>query len=219
MHTSTILEADDFYFRDLTDGSPIPFETWCPDYSPRDRVAVVCRTTAEGVSSTARTLLALTTRFYDSWRSRGGPFFDYPQHFALIQAGSGADQGAAWSGLDVWPESQRVEVEGGVEAMLGAVSQLHITRLLWPEGWGPVAGGEALRPAYESKLLGSRLRSVWLYGPDQPDLEVGGNEKVTGLINKSVAAAGLKAPVPGAEAHRRYGVDRFMRDMAACFAD
>ena len=221
MHTSTILAADDFYFGDLTSKTAIPFEAWCPDYSPRDRVAVVCRTTAEGVSATARTLLALTTSFYDSWRSTGAPFFDYPQHFALVEAHDAvdSDRGAAWSTLDVWPDSQRIAVEGGVDAMLGAVSRLHINRLLWPEGWTANAVAGTKRPAYESKLLRSRLRSVWMYGSSRPDIEVSGNKKVAALVEKSVAALADKPALPAADTYRRCAVDRFVQDMADCFAD
>ena len=90
MHTTRILAAADFAYARIGDGARVPttFAELFPDWHERERVAVVSRTVEEGIAGTGATLLALATRFYDAQREkaleRGGAFFDYPRHFALI---------------------------------------------------------------------------------------------------------------------------------------
>ena len=86
MHTSTRLTAADFQFWQETGAGnqPISFAAFCPNYHELDRVGVVSLRLEDGVCQTGRTLLALTTAFYDRQRAKRRDFFDYPQHFAFV---------------------------------------------------------------------------------------------------------------------------------------
>ena len=167
--------------------------------------------------------MALATSFYDALRANGAPFFNYPQHYALLSTAheygtmDTKDLGAPWSALDVWPESQWIEVEANVSSMLSAACALHLSRLFWPEGFmpGKIA---APRPGYELKLLKNRLRSVWLYGSANPDIVVTGTEAVDKLVTQSITALPDKPRVATIEGHRRCAVDEFLAGMDGCFA-
>lgn len=179
MHTSTRLTASDFQFWQVSGAGnrPIAFAEFCPNYHELDRVGVVSLHLEDGVRQTGRALLALTTAFYDSHRTRGGDFFDYPQHFAFVGATtSGIQSGAshlppttphlwdAWSWLDVWPANKWITAQPTAAAMLQQVFDFQINRLFWPRPLQPQIG-EALLSDYAYKMLRTRLRSVYLYEP------------------------------------------------------
>ncbi len=177
MHTSTRLTATDFQFWRTTaaGAQPMPFTEFCPHYHELDRVGVVSPRLEDGVCQTGRTLLALTTAFYDCHRTRGNDFFDYPQHFAFVGvAAQGIQSGVthlpldtahlwdAWSWLDVWPANKWITAQPTATAMLERVFDFQINRLFWPRQLQPQAG-EAPLPAYVYKMLRSRLRTVYTY--------------------------------------------------------
>ena len=209
MHTSTRISADDFFYRRIThNGSErLTFTKFCPDYHELDRVAVVSPTLADGVFHTSRTLLALTTAFYDCLRSRGQPFFDYPQHFAFVghDAVAGAqptaDRWAAWSWLDVWPEHKWVTAPPTATAMLRRVFDYQINRLFWPSGLRPLPGEEPL-PDHAYRVLNTRLKAITYYSRSdylsltEPTLEVGGAEAVERVVQESISRLPT-APIEG----------------------
>jgi len=179
MHTSTRLCAGDFgVWRHGPDGiQQTDFAAFCPNYHELDRVGVVSPTLEAGVCHASYALLALTTAFYDSLRARGDDFFDYPQHFAFVGAEGDnlcTSTGLlpldtpklwhAWSWLDVWPEHKWVTAPATTAGMLQRVFDYQINRLFWPRGVKP-DGTEAALPPYVWKMLKTRLKTVYYYGP------------------------------------------------------
>ncbi len=177
MHTSTRLAATDFqYWRRTHEGAvQLSFADFCPNYHELDRVGVVSPCVEDGVLFTGRTLLALTTAFYDCHRARSSDFFDYPQHFAFVNAlGEGvqtdshrsapdtAETWEAWSWLDVWPDNKWITAPSTATGLLQRVFDFQINRLFWPRGLVPTAGEQAL-PAYTYRMLRTHLKSVYQY--------------------------------------------------------
>lgn len=200
MHTSSRLAATDFSYWRLQDGKhqPITFSEFCVGYHELDRIGVVSPALAGGVLYTGRTLLALTTAFYDCHRARSRKFFDYPQHFAFVAAASSGMESdkselwAAWGWLDVWPENKWVTVEPTATSMLQSVFDYQINRLFWPRELWP-NGDELQLPDYAFDMLHTRLKAVYLYGPAEsldvaaPLLAVSGSVAAEELRQESIA--------------------------------
>jgi hypothetical protein len=117
MHTSKVLCSRDFRY------SPVPaqagiwadFSTFCPHYHPLDRIGVVSPYLEEGVRQTGYALLALTTAFYDMLRARSADFYDYPHHFAFLDASAQGCKPAAVGWLWITPRWEHP----GVASMCG----------------------------------------------------------------------------------------------------
>jgi hypothetical protein len=250
MHTSHILKSDDFQYwrREQNALVQVDFDACFPDYHCVDRIGVVSPRLEDGALHTRYALLAATTTFYDSLRARGGEFFDYPHHFAFCDvttAGVATRCGrvsldattfGAWSGLDVWPESQWIRASGSVESMLQHVFAWQINCLFWPESFMPAPNPEPL-PVYVQPLLAARLKTVYYYDAAHPDVEIHVNATVEDLVReKSLArlpervrdallAQPAANPLPSAtephfpfvERYRRVSVEAFLADMAPCF--
>lgn len=249
MHTSHILQSNDFQYwqREQDALVQVDFDACFPDYHRVDRIGVVSPHLEDGALHTRYALLAATTTFYDRLRARGGEFFDYPHHFAFCDVTTegvatrrgrvSLDAGTfgAWSGLDVWPESQWIRASGRVESMLQHVFAWQINCLFWPESFMPATDTEPL-PVYVQPLLAARLKTVYYYAAADPDVEIRVNATVDDLVReKSVArlpecvrAAMLAdsaapvvpptaSPFPFVERYRRVSVETFLADMAPCF--
>ncbi|MBV7338239.1 hypothetical protein KFU94_60445 [Chloroflexi bacterium TSY] len=199
MHTSTRLEANDFAYWRVTqkDRSPLSFGEFCTDYHQLDRIGVVSPALEDGVFHVGRALLALTTAFYDSHRSRGGEFFDYPQHFAFVGANDvdtytqSSQLWGAWGWLDVWPANKWITATPNATSMLKCVFDYQINRLFWPQNLWP-APGEELLPDYAYQMLDTRLKAIYSYSPTAhldatvPTLEVYGSPAVETLLQESI---------------------------------
>ncbi len=192
MHTSTRLTSSDFHFQKVASDqhTPISFAHFCPDYHELDRVGVVSPNLSDGVLKVGRTLLALTTAFYDAKRAQSGDFFDYPQHFAFvgqdnIKAHSEAGEPwGAWSWLDVWPENKWISAPPTAMGMLRTVFDTQINRLFWPSNLWPTTSEEPL-PDHAYRMLKTRLKMVYLYGNPKHDLatiQVSGNAAVERIL-------------------------------------
>lgn len=236
MHTTALMDASDFAYRRGRAGADAPtdFAALFPDFHPLDRVGVVSPHLEDGVLFAGASLLALTTAFYDSLRTRGGAFFDYPRHFALI--GGDGDRvrtrtgtapctepllRATWGNLDVWPATNWFVVPPTASAMLGRIHALQIDRLFWPEALAADAGGPRL-PALARRLLRSRLKSVHLYGAEAPDAWVCASPRAFAVLARSRAALPGDVPPPApddADALRGIGVNAFLATMGPCFED
>jgi hypothetical protein len=180
-------------------------------------------------------------------RSLDNDFFDNAQHSALL----GADEegmktragrlalddeivGAAWGGLDVWPDSNWIPAPDTASGMLRKVFDLQINRLFWPENLksGP---DETAFPSYVRKLLTARLKTVYYYATTTPNLEVHVTQTVEDIVQKCIA----RLPAAGApgvprrvidsaddgllcvERFRQVGADEFLHDpqFASLWAD
>ena len=244
MHTSLLLRSSHFQFRRIDTGAPthVAFSAFCADYHEQDRVGVVSPHLEDGVLHTGYALLALTTAFFDAQRARGGDFFVYPQHFAIIGADQGgvatragrldltlddAGFGGAWAWLDVWPDSNWITSPGTPLAMLRKVFAFQINRLFWPHDF--VSDDEAparLLPAYARRILESRLKSVYYYNTPTPTVEISAAQPAAKIVQQSIER--LPAAVQGAlcqnahpqpEQYRQVSVAEFLYDMESCFGD
>ncbi len=186
MHTSQVLSASDFeYWQRGANGSArVPFSAFCPDYEASDRAGFVSPRLEDGILHASHAILALTTAFYDAWRARANDFFIYPQHFAILDISSeGVNSGSGrlrldrdrlgwpWGNLDVWPDSQWIPSDGSVSGALKNAFDLHINRLFWPESFVPGARENRL-PGYALKIMRTRLKAVYFYRSEAPDIEI-----------------------------------------------
>ncbi|MFZ4661553.1 MAG: hypothetical protein ACOYNY_31380 [Caldilineaceae bacterium] len=238
MHTSTRLTNTDFHFfrHSPTGAQPIDFADFCPDYHELDRVAVVSPTLEAGVYHTSYALLALTTAFYDRLRTRGGDFFDYPQHFAFVGAeGDGIYTGNgplplttpklwdAWSWLDVWPANKWVPTPVTVTGMLQQVFDYQINRLFWPRSL-QTDGTAATLPPYVWKMLQTSVKAVYYYG-DAAEMPVAQGDERVELCITSAAHAIVKEslerlpeavravnPLSLSQHYKRISVEAFLAD-------
>ncbi len=249
MHTSSVISATDFqYWQRGTNGpARVPFSAFCPDYEASDRTGFVSPCLEDGILHTSHAILALTTAFYDAWRDRTDDFFIYPQHFAIldisaegVNSGSGRLRlnrdrlGWPWGNLDVWPDSQWVRSDGSVSGALKKAFDLHINRLFLPESFVPGARENRL-PGYALKIMRTRLKSVYFYKSDKPDIEIrarsNANEvaaqsvwrlsQLEGLSAEHLALAGeeedSKTGHCYVERFRRADPGQFLEAMGACF--
>lgn len=236
MHTSTRLAATDFYYGQRTAAGTVScsFADFCPNYHELDRVAVVSLSLEDGVLYTGRTLLALTTAFYDSQRERRADFFDYPQHFALVgttatgvQLGSTATPNtpelwAAWSWLDVWPSHKWISAPPTATGMLQRVFDYQINRLFWPYHLLPTFAEQPL-PDYAYRMLRTRLKAVYYYslatGPQMqlPTLAVRSSAVANELWQECIARLpAAPGSSPAEECFQAVQVDEFLRTMQLC---
>jgi len=229
MHTSTVLSSGDFTFR-ASNGADRTFEDFFPDYDIRDRLAVVCCQPGRAVAAAGPALLATATAFYDVLRHRGQPFFDYPPHFAFLGDNSqhtgpseGEEvQGAPWSNLDVWPETQWVPAPSTATGMLREVYRYQINRLLWPVELTVDAECEGQLPAHARRLLASRLKNVYTYGGGESGhveltLSAGAADIVTGSLHR-LPDRQEGADLPRTVAYERVETDLFLAAMEGCFS-
>jgi len=230
VHTSSEIDLTDFSFHCVGHGGIENFPAFCADYHIRDRVACISTYADEGIVGAGRSLLALTAAFYQSLRDRGTPFFDYPQHFAVL--GSRGDNvcareglpslntkeaSAPWSALDVWPESQWRFCIPEPSVLLYEIFALQINRLFWPEHLRPIAAQEKL-PEYVRQLLLARLQSVYYYEASEPDFEVGTVGAAERFWRQSLERAGAEIVDPCPKDRLRcITPEQFVGDFDMCF--
>jgi hypothetical protein len=236
MHTSTLLTSADFAYGrgEAGDDTPADFAALFPDYHELDRVGVVSPNLEDGVLFTGASLLALTTAFYDVQRAKGGEFFNYPQHFALI--GGAGDRvwtrqglvprtepllGYTYGNLDVWPDTNWIVAPPTAAGMLQQVFALQINRLFWPESLVSDGSGPPL-PDYARSLLRSRLKSVVLYGTTSPTTGIRALPRAMDVLTKSRNK--LPGNVPPCTLHdldalHQIPTDEFLAMMTACFEE
>lgn len=232
MHTSTVLTSGDFTFR-APDGTSRSFEDFFPHYHIQDRTAVVCCRPENAVAAAGPALLAIATAFYDVLRDRGEPFFDYPLNFAFLGndpqrtgPSDGEDvDGAPWSNLDVWPETQWVSAPSTAAGMLDEAYRYQINRLLWPADLTEAGKCEGLLPEHARRLLGSRLKSVYTYGGEDDDIELTISARAAEIMTTSLGCVpGRQGDeeqenLPRTVGYQRVETDRFLAAMEGCFGD
>ncbi|HEY3237612.1 MAG TPA: hypothetical protein VGJ84_23025 [Polyangiaceae bacterium] len=225
MHTSSLLISTDFRYSRLTEGSETPsdFDALFPKYHPLDRVGVVSPYWEDGIFAAGYALLALTTAFYDAQRERSENFFDYPHHFAFLDADADgvlsrsgrlpmtrSTMGAPWGELDVWPESNWIAAPGTVTGMLQAVFERQITRLFWPEDFTPGLQGPPL-PDHVLALLKARLTNVCYYKSARPTFAIHVTLAVEHVVRRSreLLPHGLTPRPPACTPARNRAADAF----------
>ena len=202
MHTSRELSADSFAI--TVDGRAAALDAVLPGFGERDRVGVVVRRPLGGAGASLL-VLAAVTGFYDEQRRRGEPFFIYPDYFVFHAGRPLGDHRK----LDVWPSHKEVVVEGGAEALLRAVNDRAITRLVVDDD-GATAQADGPEPARET-LASARSRVVTCLAytaagrTPGADVAIAGNDVTERFVAAMVAqsdGAPAEAPAAAPEARR-----------------
>jgi hypothetical protein len=155
MHTADELTSESFAL--TVKGRPARLTDILPGFDERDRLGVVVRRPCGAVGASAL-VLACVTAFYDAQRARSDSFFIYPDYFFFHVGGRLGDHGM----LDVWPDHKEVVVPEDPEAILRAVNDRAVTRLL-------IEDREPEQPEFEPQTLASaesRIVSALAYSAD-----------------------------------------------------
>jgi hypothetical protein len=211
MHSSRELRSSSFELR--LDGRPAGIPDLFEGFGEQDRLGLVMSSPCGAVG--ASTLIAATiTAFYDLHRARGEEFFVYPDYY-LFHVGRPLGDHAR---LDVWPRRKEVVVGEEPQAILEAIDDRGITRLV-------VEDGEPAEGDLDDESVASargRIRTCLAYSPagrvEDADVEIAGNDVTEGyveaildpetrierlraaLADAEADAAAASAPPAGAEA-------------------
>ena len=216
MHTTENLRSSSFAV--AIDGSPATLRDLLPGFGEHDRLGLVVRRPGGGVGASVL-LLAAITAFYDVQRARSADFFIYPDYFVFHVGAPLGDHRR----LDVWPDHKEVVVPDDPEALLRAVNDRGVTRLLVEDGMAgaPDLAAETIASAR------SRIRTALAYAPGgrvrDGDVALAGNADteayVGGVLEQSeavpaerrraiaAARADLHADGVPTETYRRIGLD------------
>ncbi len=146
-------------------------------FGEQDRLGVVITRPCGAVGASAL-ITATITAFYDIHRARGGDFFVYPDYF-LFHVGRPLGDHAR---LDVWPRRKEVVVAAEPQAILEAIDDRAITRLL-------VEDGRPGAPDLDEEAVASargRIATCVAYGAGgrvaAPDVRVASNPVAEGYV-------------------------------------
>ena len=154
MHSARELRSSDFAIG--LEGRRPRLTDLFPDFGEQDRLGLVMSQPCGAVGASAL-ISATITAFYDIQRARGPEFFVYPDYY-LFHVGRPLGDHAR---LDVWPARKEVVVAPEPQAILEAIDDRAVTRLVVEDG----APGE---PAFEPETLASaqaRIATCLAYRP------------------------------------------------------
>ena len=143
-------------FEIMVDGNPATFDDVLPELTVNDRVGVVTHSPG-GSLAAAPLLLASVARYYELLRGRGGKFYRYPGYY-VIHVGR---QHACHGWLDVWSANKEVIVAAHGEAVLEALNDRAITRVVLEDAGNEP--GELMRE--NVNWLFEDVRDVFTYVP------------------------------------------------------
>ena len=175
MHSSRELRISSFEVR--VDGRPAGIPDLFEGFGEQDRLGVVMRSPCGAVGASAL-ITATITAFYDLHRARGDDFFVYPDYY-LFHVGRPLGDHAR---LDVWPRRKEVVVREEPQAILEAIDDRAISRLVVEDG-GPADGG------LDDEVVASargRIRTCLAYSPAgrvaDADVEIAANPVTEGYV-------------------------------------
>jgi hypothetical protein len=175
MHSSRELRSSSFEVR--VDGRPAGIPDLFEGFGEQDRLGVVMRSPCGAVG--ASTLITATiTAFYDLHRARGDEFFVYPDYYLFHVGGPLGDHAR----LDVWPRRKEVVVGQEPQAILEAIDDRAITRLV-------VEDGAPIDAELDDEVVASargRIATCLAYSPAgwvaDADVEIAGNPVTEGYV-------------------------------------
>ena len=191
MHTSKQISLNDFLIVDEKKGVEIDFDSFCPDYYSRDRIAIVNPFCNQGLLGGSRTIFAFTAAFYESLRSKQEPFFNYPQHFTLFIGGENpipAEDCKPWTMLDVWPDSQWLHCANNVNSIIQTLFKLQVNRIIWPSEWKPMNSLTKLSDSLQ-KILLNRIDNVFFYNSKTSETRISISGKSYDLWHEAMSYA------------------------------
>ena len=175
MHSSRELRSSSFEVR--VDGRPAGIADLFEGFGEQDRLGVVMSRPCGAVGASAL-ITATITAFYDFHRARGDEFFVYPDYY-LFHVGRPLGDHAR---LDVWPRRKEVVVGEEPQAMLEAIDDRGITRLVVEDGSPAEAG-------LDDEVVASargRIRTCLAYSAagrvEGADVEIAGNPVTEGYV-------------------------------------
>jgi hypothetical protein len=175
MHSSRELRSSSFEVRVEGGAAGIPdlFE----GFGEQDRLGVVMSRPCGAVGASAL-ITATITAFYDFHRARGDEFFVYPDYY-LFHVGRPLGDHAR---LDVWPRRKEVVVGEEPQAILEAIDDRAITRLV-------VEDGEPAEAGLDDEVVASargRIRTCLAYSSagrvKDADVEIASNPVTEGYV-------------------------------------
>ena len=181
MHSTRELTSASFTVE--LEGQQVTIPELFPGFDARDRLGIVVHHPG-GALGASVLILATITAFYDVQRARGDDFFIYPDYFIFHVGQPHGNH----SMLDIWPDHKEVVVANEPEAVLRAINDRAITRLLVPDG-------RPGNPSFGRATLASGcLRSALAYAPTgrsrDADVTAAGNtvteSYVSAVISESV---------------------------------
>jgi hypothetical protein len=199
VHTSEELTGESF---DITvDGRAATLDAVFPGFSERDRVGVVVRRPL-GAAGASLLVLAAVTGFYDEQRRRAEPFFVYPDYFVFHAGRPLGDHRK----LDIWPPHKEVVVEDEPEALLRAINDRAVTRLVVEDGDGAPTAPELAPETLASARR--RIATCLAYAPGGRTagggVAIAGNEATERFVAAMVEQSdGARAEAPAATEEAR----------------
>jgi hypothetical protein len=176
MHSSRELRSSSFEVR--VDGRPARLQDVFDGFGEQDRLGVVMSRPCGAVGASAL-ITATITAFYDLHRARGDDFFVYPDYYLFHVARPLGDHAR----LDVWPRRKEVVVREEPQAILEAIDDRAITRLV-------VEDGAAAEAQLDDEVVASargRIRTCLAYSPAgrvaDADVEIASNPVTEGYVD------------------------------------
>ncbi len=154
MHTNRLLRTEEFEV--TVAGSPGTVDDVLPGLTTADRVAVVTHTPG-GSLAAGPLLLAAVGRYYEELRRQRDEFYRYPSYFVVHVGELRAYHG--W--LDVWAEHKEVVVPAHGEAVLEALHDRAVTRVLLED----VTPGSGQLMRETANWFLEDVRDVWSFTP------------------------------------------------------
>lgn len=173
MHTRHTMKSAEFSY--TQDGRSVDFDAVFPQFTTTDRVGVVVHSPGAALRA-APVLLAAIGRFYEQYLASGNDFYAYPDYYIFHVESLCGYHGV----IDIWPQHKEILVEPDPEAVLSAVNDRGITRLLVQDQ--EPRPGRFLRETVESAR--TRIRDAYVFNPH---VRTNGSFRVT----PSSAAANL----------------------------
>jgi hypothetical protein len=175
MHSSREVRISSFEVR--VDGRPAGIPDLFEGFGEQDRLGVVMRSPCGAVGASAL-ITATITAFYDLHRARGDDFFVYPDYY-LFHVGRPLGDHAR---LDVWPRRKEVVARDDSQAILEAIDDRAITRLVTEDG----APAEAELDDEVVASARGRIRTCLAYSPAgrvaDADVEIAANPVTEGYV-------------------------------------
>jgi hypothetical protein len=175
MHSSRELGSDSFEIS--VGGRRGALADLFEGFSEDDRLGVIVRRPCGAVGASAL-ICATITGFYEFQRARSDDFFVYPEYYLFHAGGPHGDHAR----LDVFPRRKEPVVADEPEALLEALNERAITRLVVEDG----EPGEAEYDRAELASARARLATCLAYSafgrvPDA-DVRITGNEVTEGYV-------------------------------------
>lgn len=180
MHTSRSMRTGEFEV--TVAGASGTLDDILPGLTTADRIAIVTHTPG-GSLAAAPLLLAAVGRYYEILRAEREEFYRYPGYF-VVHAG---ELRAYHGWLDVWPEHKEVVVAAHAEAVLEALHDRDVTRVLLEAA--PAGTGYLMRETANWFL--EDVRDIFSFTPGRSagPLTVRPSAAAARLVRKAVQAS------------------------------